>query len=1248
MRNTRRFGALAFVFLFSVTALLAFTAGASAQQWKSGDGDGGALWPARVSITVENPSDSTLETFVPVAVDTLPIAGQKVDSLRLFDPKGGELIFELTGADGESVHRGTVPQKGALTIPVKIEPKSSGVYTLCFGNEKSFPLADWLTVRTEIVNGGFESVKNETPVGWRFDAGDAQHHAGLDTDARSGKYSVKTTVAEGAKPTWIAARQGGLSVTPGQRWRLSGFVKGRNIKGYSGWYTHVGNSKNSMVGGTLPRTEKSDFDWTEISQEFTIPEDCDTLEFGTVLYGTGTAWYDDLTLQRLDDQEKPLYTVTVGETESIPYQTFAPEGFDPAGPETFDISRYGFNKASRWAVVRRINEGDAAETMMFLSAAELARRIGYDSGRSFSILTPAGEVLRPEEWNSLIFFPAALPARSVSYFLAVEESQSPKGFSAAADTGSSSAALPGTMQQTDTASNSEGGAEPDDETLAGDLSYPAFFEERNLVANGVFAGDGPFPDGWKSGKRDGYTCQRWTEGDKSGVEISADEEAARHWVGLRQSVPVQGGSTYFVAVKVKTLEGKPYQMYYHQHTAGGSLSSGGMCGTKHAPGGAGWKILYQTISTAPDTAQIELHLTLGSAGRYRITDLVFLPMADTGKVITLGGGTNGVFQVPSVVKVFPETVFSADREPISPQNPAVVCAARNEDETLQLAFREEQDGLWRIDVQPPVCESNQTLPRPEAGAVGYVPVNYPTSYYHLPYDKSCLRQIPTASPSSDGWAGLWPDPVIPIALDGAEAPSAFDPAGEYDNDSHRLAAAGKSGLLELTAGRARSLWLTIHVPADAAPGLYTGQVLLTSLDGRTKRVYPYRVRVFSTSLPDQPASGATYDLRSDDAFLREGETAKDVRKRLIEFMAKRKISPDTIPVAPPLKYDPQTGQTSCDWTEFDETAEWYFDQLHVRWSYAGWFYEFGWGLPPKSIEGVNPYPGEYPYPDADRAVLNDDYKKVYQSRLACFWNHMKEKGWQDRFVLYLSDEPFYSNPDIIKQMKAICDMIHEVDPAIPIYVSSWRHIPEWDGSIDVWGIGHYGIVPPEQLEKSKRRGDSYWWTTDGQMCLDTPYSAIERMLPWWCWRWGADAYEFWGATWYTYNPFDFGWHRYIFQSDTPTNKYFVRYPDGDGYIIYPGSLIGLDEIITSVRCDAARDGQEDALLLAALDAAIQKQSDSGQSSEALEKAKSLREKAASLVPIPARDGKVSTEVLPNPEILDLLKEQIGEVLEELE
>ena len=114
--------------------------------------------------------------------------------------------------------------------------------------------------------------------------------------------------------------------------------------------------------------------------------------------------------------------------------------------------------------------------------------------------------------------------------------------------------------------------------------------------------------------------------------------------------------------------------------------------------------------------------------------------------------------------------------------------------------------------------------------------------------------------------------------------------------------------------------------------------------------------------------------------------------------------------------------------------------------------------------------------------------------------------------------------------------------------------------------------PWRRWPASGRRGARIWFTTDGQMCLDTPYCAIERLLPHYAFRYGAEAYEFWGIAWLTHDPFRFGWHAYIHQTDQPGQSYWIRYPNGDGFLLYPGTPIGEAGPVSSIRLEQARKG----------------------------------------------------------------------------
>jgi len=242
------------------------------------------------------------------------------------------------------------------------------------------------------------------------------------------------------------------------------------------------------------------------------------------------------------------------------------------------------------------------------------------------------------------------------------------------------------------------------------------------------------------------------------------------------------------------------------------------------------------------------------------------------------------------------------------------------------------------------------------------------------------------------------------------------------------------------------------------------------------------------------------------------------------------------------------------------------------------------------------------------------------------------------------DEAAFLPSEIIDQMKAVCNMIHEVDPRIPIYSSVWHHVPAWDGYLDVWGISHYGLVLPAKIQELLDAGDRVWWTTDGQMCTDTPYAAVERLLPHYCFKYGASAYEFWGIDWLTYDPWKFGWHSYNGQSMSPGETIWVRYPNGDGFLAYPGAPAGFDRPVTSVRMEQAREGCEDYEYLDLLRRLIikceQLAVDAGDAPQVMQS-------AAGLVGIPNAGGRYSTQILPDPDAVLRTKDALGAAIERL-
>ena len=243
-------------------------------------------------------------------------------------------------------------------------------------------------------------------------------------------------------------------------------------------------------------------------------------------------------------------------------------------------------------------------------------------------------------------------------------------------------------------------------------------------------------------------------------------------------------------------------------------------------------------------------------------------------------------------------------------------------------------------------------------------------------------------------------------------------------------------------------------------------------------------------------------------------------------------------------------------------------------------------------------------------------------------------------MFYISDEPFAAREDIEKQMIALCDAVHEGAPKMKIYCSTWRYVPQWVGKLDIWGVGAQGQASEDEIALLKKGGAEIITTTDGQFVLDNPYNALERLLPLYCYKYGFKGYEFWGCDWYTLNPLKWGIHLDIPQSDTPGKHYRVRYPNGDGYIFYPGKLIGQKEPFASVRMESHRDGVEDYEYFVLLEKLAKQKGDKA-ALDALERIKKMAF-------IPNAGGRNAPMLLPNPEEYTKLRREIARHIERLQ
>ena len=1284
----RRARLLLLSLLFTVVALIggALSAMEPSEMAANLCRSGGGWWQEVATITVENKSNVDFNPrliTLPTGSDerskqTFDFSNFFIESIRVCDSNGVEQLFNIKDASGAYLDQGQVPSGSTFTFPATVAAGAKATYYVFASNQKAFKNLDRLEdARHAALNLDFEEGNGDVPNGWKFDVPDVKGAiTWSDEEPFSGAKCARCEVESGEKASWIAARQGDVALTPGAKYRFSARVRGKGVVGRVGWYLHLGNAGTAMVSSPMLYVDgEGDFDWTEVSKEFTVADEIDRLEFGTVLYGTGTAWYDDAKLERLDEglNDAP-YSVTSGYWRRMPNPKLVHSPYKP-------ISR----QAERYATIKVVaREGGERLVMVDRRALEI-RWSRSLSPNDFELIDVKGNQIRPEFFGDYAFFNAILEPDAINYLRLVEK-ELPNG-DARKERRQSDAvanqAFPGTTLQSSGAEEERGANE------AGNVSLelPEFVRKNNLLADGGFENVDPETlDAPKDAEGFGWTRDAAEPGVdyaifNSGIEALGEkslrvyvaESAPNRWRGWRRVAPVEPNQTYLIGYALATdCQAGAYDMYFHWLKEDRSLSSGGMSSLgKSTSGKTSWKLLNGFARASYDSKFLEIHLTNQTHGTAEY-DSVFMTPVDVGEIVSFAGGKNGVFQVPAVAKVFSDSTFAANEPEINDGNPAVCSLARNEQETLQVAIRRNKYEIhgnfdqgspfyYVFSSRPKLRGGDDELQSPEIFVVSNVLVDYPSNYYH-DYGSPTTRKFPSGTPGCDGWIGYWPDPLIPICAKPIRSIKE-DETRMFDgwrtfNDSERVEYYANQGQVDFMAGGTRALQVRVSTTSDTKPGVYEGTLTLSPMSPRAyARVrakgenatdaieIPYVVNVLDFEAPKTTITGI-YDARISHDYFGEG-TRREKLDRVAAKLLSSKLSSDQPVANLKINYDKSTGEATADWTDFDAAYSRYYDELGAQSGYfPGEFYLFGWGNPPKVVEGETPYPGEWPYEGADRSQLRPEYKRAYQAKLKLFWEHLKEKGWADKCVLYISDEPFYSKPEIIMQMQALCDMIHEVDPAIPIYSSTWVYVPEWLNYLDVWGVGHYGAVSEESLKTIRDAGGRIWWTTDGMMCLDTPLCAVERLLPYACVKHGAELYEFWGASWYTCNPFDSASHFYISQSDQPGVQYYIRYPNGDGYIFYPGELIGRPgEIIESVRSDQAREGIEDAGWLVGLQNAIAEKT--APDSPERKRAQQVLDRALNYLPLHCGSGRYSTRYIADPKEFEQIRLDVGLELEKL-
>lgn len=368
------------------------------------------------------------------------------------------------------------------------------------------------------------------------------------------------------------------------------------------------------------------------------------------------------------------------------------------------------------------------------------------------------------------------------------------------------------------------------------------------------------------------------------------------------------------------------------------------------------------------------------------------------------------------------------------------------------------------------------------------------------------------------------------------------------------------------------VWMSVDIPDDAHPGGYAGSVTVSSGSGEQAtlqvalqvtswRIPPTSERQFYLDLWQFPVS--VLDRHNDANPGKQIKIWSDEHYALLEPTYRYLAGLGQRAVTAYIKEDAFAAPSMIRWIASQNGSRWEYDysvfDAHVErlaeWGIDGPINAFslvGWNK-----EGI-------PFWDAasgtmkvfETAIGSKDYNALWNSFLTDFKQHLLEKGWFEKTVLYMDEVPE-------EEMEAVIGLIRFNDKD--------------------WKIGlAYGHAPSERVIASLDHVSGYYenetevQTYDNQ--LTTFYTSCSLRRPNSFVAADANPADLATLPWYALARGHAGYLRWAFDNWRSHNPLDLRegaYTAGDFSLVYRSSNDRDLTLVPSVRSELLRDGIED-------------------------------------------------------------------------
>jgi len=175
-------------------------------------------------------------------------------------------------------------------------------------------------------------------------------------------------------------------------------------------------------------------------------------------------------------------------------------------------------------------------------------------------------------------------------------------------------------------------------------------------------------------------------------------------------------------------------------------------------------------------------------------------------------------------------------------------------------------------------------------------------------------------------------------------------------------------------------------------------------------------------------------------------------------------------------------------------------------------------------------------------------------------------GWLDRAFVYPLDEPA---PPQYPRVREVVAKIREIAPDVRVLLTE-QYEPELADAVDIWCplLSRMGM---DRLAERQLEGEVFWWYTAVNPRAPYPtflvddYGTAPRILPWMNARFCIEGLLYWNTT---------QWRAVGDPWEDMLTLPWAR-ANGDGSLLYPGSEVGIDGPVASLRLKLIREGLED-------------------------------------------------------------------------